>query len=193
MCAQRGRSSVAVLDVYVVEAQPTAHTQADRILAAARECRNFDALIVHADADRLTLAEARAQRFEPGYQLVRQALASGEDVCAQLVPLIPVRTVEAWMLADLGSLLVELGVAVWSSEHRQIAARRVETLSDPKGVLRQIARSARPQTARGRSVPLSDLYDSLGRRGNLRPLLALESFQHFVADLADVLAACGIL
>lgn len=84
-----------VSDEELKKASPSIH--ANRIWDAARRAEGYHGLIVHVDADYSTADRARRDRIDPGFELIRQ---SSERVCDQLVPLIPVRMTEAWMLAD---------------------------------------------------------------------------------------------
>lgn len=78
--------------------------QGKDILQAAMQAYGYHALIVHKDSDHRTYEETKIQCIEPGCTLVRR---SRKDVCKNLVPIIPVREVEAWMIAD-GEVLRDL-------------------------------------------------------------------------------------
>src|SRR5438876_981581 len=84
------------IDVHLIPKGRVAVRQEECILWAARAAANFSLLIVHCDADHPTQKPALKDRFQPGYQLVQQ---SPEDICKSLVPIIPIRMTEAWMLA----------------------------------------------------------------------------------------------
>ncbi len=79
-----------------------------RILNAARqlalehdnqydeESATYPILIVHCDADAPDNKDALKNRYHPGYKLVQQ---SSELTCKSMIPVIPVRMIESWMLA----------------------------------------------------------------------------------------------
>ena len=98
---QYGHNDVDVSKLVIV---PRQHDQRreECILSAVRHaCRSCHALIVHADADNRTPDRALSERIQPGFDLVS---CSNEDVCKHLIPVIPVRMIEAWMLADHNAL-----------------------------------------------------------------------------------------
>src|SRR6266849_7867978 len=70
------------------------------IVQAAYSAVDCDALIIHADADHRTSERALRDRYEPGHKQIQQMQEAGEEICKQLLPLIPIRMTEAWMLAD---------------------------------------------------------------------------------------------
>ena len=78
---------------------------AGKILQAAGDACEYDILIVHKDADTQPHQEVKDTRFEPGCTLIRQRPAT-EKVCRNLIPIVPVKMTEAWMLADLQAVLI---------------------------------------------------------------------------------------
>lgn len=104
-------------DVFIMPIKPATRPhegQEQKILAAAIGARGCHLLIVHADADGPTSTDARQHRFDPGLQLVRQA---GENVCQDLLPIIPIQEIEAWLLTDKERLDSIIRVANQSRRH----------------------------------------------------------------------------
>ncbi len=102
-----GRERYA-LDIFEVEAvnewnglpSPTG-AYPTRVLEAARRAEGFDALVIHRDADSPSTAVALRRYIQPAFKLVEE---STEPICKVLIPIIPVRCIESWMLADADAL-----------------------------------------------------------------------------------------
>jgi len=105
----------------------------ESILEAAHKAWGNHILIVHADADDPRADKAWYERFEPGFKLVQQAPGG---VCRNLLPIIPVQAIEAWMLADYELLLAEIGTGLRANElNLSMKVGQVETIAMPKRTL----------------------------------------------------------
>lgn len=135
------------------------------------ECTLF---VVHADGNG-DPHRARAQQIAPGL-----ALAAERHPDLVAVGCVPVREIEAWLLAD---------ARPWTSmRHGQTEVQvrlpdDPEAVADPKRVLRQLV------TAVGRRRRLEeDIYAQLGRLVSLDALDRLPAARRFRDDLAAALA-----
>lgn len=190
---ERSRFVVDVLEPIDLrkEIRPgTYKNQAERILLAAQHAAGYHALIVHVDADDRTHHDAIYERIQPGFDLVK---ASKEDVCRQLIPIIPIRMTEAWMLADPEAFKEVVGTDV-PTRNLGLPARphQVEAELDPKHQLRQaikLASASRPRRRRRRGIRLGHLYEPLARQIRLERLSAVPAYQRFVDDLTACLIA----
>jgi hypothetical protein len=162
-------------------------TREECIVEAAQRAANYHALVVHADADDRARDAAIAERFEPGAARVQEVAKQGVKVCGQLLPVIPVRMVEAWMIADPDALDATIGPG-FSTPLRARAEppRLVEAVSDPKTMLEARLREFR---GRRRPLPLGEIYEPLARRVALERLERVPAYQQFVSDLTEVLIA----
>jgi hypothetical protein len=157
------------------------------ILEAARKAANCNILIIHSDADHPTRERAIQERFRPGYELVRR---TQESLCKSLLPIIPVRMTEAWMLAAEHDLLREvIGTSLRPQELGLVnRARQVESDPNPKHTLRLIMQRAHSAHSRRHYiVNLDRLYLPLGRRISLDRLSNVPSYRQFVDDLTETL------
>jgi hypothetical protein len=109
--------------------------RAQSILTAAGKAQGCHILIVHADADGPTHKKALAERFTPGFMLVKQA---DENVCQDLLPIIPVQEIEAWLLADKETLLKELRTSQSANTIGIPPLQRIESTARPKEQLDRI-------------------------------------------------------
>ena len=130
------------------------------ILQAARDAEGFHALLVHADADALAWEEARQQRIQPGLTLVQ---SRSRGVCRNLVPIIPVRMVEAWMIADPDALRRALYTDLPDQALGLPPLNQVELRANPKDILEEAIRivyADRPAHRRPSSLSERRLSDS---------------------------------
>lgn len=160
--------------------------RAQRILAAAEEAQGCHILIVHADADGPTPERALAERFHPGLALVKQA---GKNVCQDLLPVIPVQEIEAWLLADKEALLKELKAKQNTRISGFPPVQRIESTARPKEELDRIINAL--NSTQGRTVSRKDLYGPLGETVRLEKLAALSAYHQFITDLTEALTNLG--
>jgi Domain of unknown function (DUF4276) len=139
LIAKYGQDTVDVLEPVIVP-KPRDEHRHDCILAAARYACGYHALVVHSDADDRTSERAKAQRIQPGFDLVS---STEEMVCKHLIPIIPVQMVEAWMLADDIALREIIGTEM-SPQNLGLPSRPalVEIDANPKETLNGVIRRA---------------------------------------------------
>lgn len=186
---REGRTVTDVLQPFVLKPPHPPQGRAETILAIARQCTGYHALILHADADHDTPDRALRERIWPGRDLIISAHAKGEPVCDLPIPLVPVHMTEAWMLADGEALRMVLGTDL-PSDLLGVPKRadELERDANPKqtlaGAITQ-ALAARPQ--RRRRLDRADLDEPLARQIHLEHLSRLPSYRQFVADLRQAL------
>lgn len=142
--------------------------------------------LIHNDADRLGYAEAWKQRFEPGLTLAQQ---NSSETCRHLIPVIPVRMIEAWMLADLNTLRNVLGTNLSAQElDLPNRAALVETIAHPKNTLKEAIQKLNSIRSRRRQpIRLDTKYEALARQIDLNRLFEVPAYKAFVGDLATTL------
>jgi len=160
-------------------------------LQAARQAANYHILIIHADADHRTADRALKERFYPGHSLVQQ---SAEDVCRCVLPIVPIQTTEAWMLADPKALKAALGTSPKALNlGLPSKAKLVETDSNPKQTLKMIIGKANIHRPRHRHIELNSLYAILGRTIDLSLLRNVPAYQRFGDDLESTFKAINLI
>ncbi len=178
-------------DIIIMPVKPQKHgSQAQKILAAAIEAQGYHLLIVHTDADGPVSAQARTHQFEPGLELVRQAV---DVACQDLLPVIPIQEIEAWLLADREALLKELGANQSVRELGIPPIQQIEAIAQPKERLESIIRLANQSRSRRRSIRREDLYEPLGEIVRLEKLAMLSAYNQFVVDLTEALTRLGVI
>jgi hypothetical protein len=118
--------------------------------------------------------------------------ASGMDAAPRFVPLVPVREMESWALADV-TLVNELaGVDVTTTGVFEVdLLSKVEKLTNPKRTLAEALRSGTRRKRRSRSV--HDYLDTIARRIELDRLRAVPSFQAWQTDTETALRRIGFI
>lgn len=188
---QYDRFEIEVLEPIVLKKHPDISSRDESILQAARDANGFHTLIVHSDADGPTQDEAFRYRFEPGNRLVQ---ACTENVCKDILPIIPVRMMEAWMLADIDQLREALGTKM-SQQELGLHARvnKVESHHNPKAVIESIIRRTYPDKPQYWSRIKGQLYADLAPMIRLSRLNNVPAYQQFVRDLTSTLKAINII
>jgi hypothetical protein len=179
-----------VSSVEIIKVAKQKHGQ--DILEAAKKAYGRDVLIVHKDADRCTYDERKEQSFDPGKVSV---LNETKDVCKNLIPIIPVREVEAWMIAD-PQILLELLEIKERIQNLTLPKKAVlvESVSDPKAILNTVIRKAEHEQRRKfGSDDIKDLFQQLGEEIRLERLMQVPAYKYFARDLAEMLAVLGVI
>ncbi len=184
--SQHGLSIVDVFEPAIVGHSVKLPTRQECILAVAQHSVGYHLLVVHADADHPSRELAYSDRFLPGLNLVQ---APGSNACQRLVPIIPVQSTEAWMLADGEALVQVIGTDLSAAAlGLPVRAHQVESDPDPKRSLNEVVRRAladRPR--RRRRFTLRSIHEPLARQVRLSVLDQVPSYQQFAADLRQAL------
>lgn len=137
-------------------------------------------VVVHVDGSADTARELR-KSFTPIEDVWQQ-----DGLAAQLVPLVLVREMEAWALADL-SIVRDVAGAGWDAAAvpQSHLLNHPERLSDPKRTLADVMSQARRPRRSKRRV--DTFLPLIAERIGLPALRRLPSFQQFEADLRAAL------
>jgi len=191
--AQHEQSEIDEASILIIElTEDQRKDRAESILHAACKACGYHALIVHSDADHPEPYKARVERIQPGFDLVQQA---NEGVCKDLVAIIPVQAIEAWILADYKLLLSEIGTDL-NARDLDIPerARYVQRISKPKRRLEEaVQRAYASRSRRRREIDISFLYQPIGEQISLDRLKQLPSYKEFAEDLTEALKALHII
>ena len=133
------------------------------------------ALAVHTDADRDTYNERINNKITPAQTALNEM---NDDYCKLLTPVIPVKMIEAWMLADKELLKSEIGTS--KSDNDLGINRDPETIADPKSVIEEAIRIATEHLPRRRQkLSISELYAIIGDTVSITELAKLDSYRKF--------------
>lgn len=139
-------------------------------------------IVFHLDADAPTTHRAYEERFQPGYQRILQH-PGGLNI--SILPVIPVRNTNAWMLVDFGAFQRVVGTHLRPEELGFVSQpHQVESIQDPKTVFRTAVREARP---RRKPIPFDDVFRPLAQQVDLDLLKKVPAFQEFLERLNEML------
>lgn len=162
--------------------------QVQRLVRAAQEAHGFHLLIIHTDADSSTTDKAYLERIKPGIEVVQQLARSQTPVCSAVLPVIPVRMVEAWMLADIDAFQQVVGTNLTSTDLKLPQyPQQVELIQAPKAILQQAVVLALARRAGRRLIPLDTIYEPLARQISLERLSQIPAFAEFQQGIVDAL------
>ena len=164
-------------------------SRAQRIAEAATLSKDaWRILFVHADADGDDDA-ARIERVEPALAAVRQRLGSAQ----QGVAVVPVRSTDAWALADADALRRVFGTTLNNAAlGAPTLPRDVERLADPKATLAMSFAATNPTRSRARRG-VAPYLDLLGDEVATQALRQLPAFARLESDLITALRELQIL
>ena len=150
----------------------------------------MDILCVHTDADSKDTKRAYAEKINPAKEFLSDKKG---EICKSLIPIVSVRMVEAWMLADKELLKEEMGTRM--SDEELGINRMPELYLDPKAtIIQAIGKSNRTTTRRHRKdLDISELYASIGARLELEKLHLLPSYRQFVDEVREAYRQLGLL
>lgn len=189
-CAAKADDVVEVSDVLALDDLPADRSlpRDRRILSAARAADGaWIVLFIHADADGDDHL-ARANRVEPARRLLTEEFG----VRRQSVAVVPVRTSDAWVLADPDALRQAFGTKLSDAALglSEAMAHGVDHLGDPKGRLQAALRAAKPQRHAG---SVTRYLGRVGELASFERLRRLVAFAQLETDLVAALRAIGIL
>jgi hypothetical protein len=179
------KGAVEVQDSFVSGLEFKSEHRAQRVFEAFGKFLDqgaLDLLFIHADGDNDS-RRALAERISPSIARIEQAQFAGAFA---IVPVIPVRMTEAWALADAKALQSVLGTTLAPSDLglTDHILRSLETIADPKAVLREVMQRSGAQKGRRReySIPRG-----LADRIDLANLRKLYSYSRFEDDIEQAL------
>lgn len=156
----------------------------DNLLGAAKYSKGVHILFIHQDADTSTTEACMENRINPAIELINN---TEDQVCNNIVPIIPIRSVEAWLISDAEALVKVVGSSTCLSKlNLPIRPQDVEKIQDPKSMYIEILKQLRVGRKRRRIDP-GAYYTRLAMEINLDKLGLLSSFQIFKNALVTAL------
>lgn len=181
------------VDIFEVNTEKRGKSFSEFVRDASKEAlQKYGILIlaVHSDSDKETLQERLNDKFFPAQELLDKE--EDTECCKVLTPVIPIRMMEAWMLADVNMLKEEIGTQM--SDTKLGFYRDPETIADPKDLIIHaidIAQTELPK--KRRTLVIGDLYEIMGDKISLQSLSNLSSYRKFVEFVKDSLRKINYL
>ncbi|HBV15130.1 DUF4276 family protein [Chryseobacterium carnipullorum] len=141
-------------------------------------------LLVHNDADYEDDSRVLQNKYSP---LIQSIESNNDVICKEIVPIIPVYMIEAWMLADTDLLLDEISTNKTKAELG--INGNPESFTNPKNKIKealQIINQQKPKKRR-KDLQINDLYQIIGQKIEIEKLLELNSFIKFYTQITDSL------
>ena len=148
-----------------------------KIFAAAKTANDYtlELYCIHADADRLTHDETLRQRIIPGIDAYNKA----RPETLVFIPIIPMRMIEAWMLADTSLLKTLIRTELSDSDLGWTG--EPEGKAKPKETIIEGIRISKRAKANKFHGNINSLYGDVGEQIDLQTLGRLPSYQRFRA------------
>lgn len=175
-----------VVEIFPIRALRADHQRPEDVVAASiREDGVFDVLLYHHDGAPPRHSKDVVERMREAWRT-----RAGRE---PLVPVVPVRETEAWVLADRVALATTLSIRAASVE-KAVPSRAadIEALIDPKALLRSLVIPTVGMRARRRHHELyEDFLDRLATRVCLDRLREFPSFARWWDDMTEALEGLG--
>ena len=143
-----------------------------------------DLLFVHRDAERAPIEEREAE-------IRRASEESSVEDSVRVVCVVPIRMQEAWLLIDEAALRRAAGNPNGTQPLAMPDVQRLEELTDPKQLIRELLRQA--SELQGRRLERFNWRSSAHRVaemiGDFNPLYGLAAFQRLAAEVERVVTA----
>jgi hypothetical protein len=163
------------------------------VLRTAKEAHKIGmkVLCIHTDADARNDSHIFQHKINPAFENVYNV--EDENLCKNLVAVIPVQMTEAWMLADTDVLKNEIDTDLLDTDLE--IQRNPESYADPKENIENAIRIARKHLTQRRRYDfgISELYQIVGQKTDLKKLSKLPSYQKFKAAVVESFKKLGYL
>jgi Domain of unknown function (DUF4276) len=166
----------------------------EKILQASKSgFNNFSMMIlcIHSDADATDNIAAYRDRIAPALEELDKK--DERYFCKIVTPIVPIQTIEAWMLAD--KELFKRQINTKKTDTDLGIYRKPEEIASPKEVIENAIRIARAELTQKRRVDLtiSNLYLPIGQSIDLEILENLSSYQDFKNNVRKAFRKLNLL
>ena len=134
-------------------------------------------LCIHKDADNDSDLDAFSFNINPSFEAIRNN--PNENLCKNLVAIVPIHEIEAWMLADKELFRNEIGT---KKSDNDLGINRIpESITDPKQAIIDAIRISNQDLPKKRrkDLTISELYQIIGATISTEQLGTLSSYAKF--------------
>ncbi len=150
----------------------------------------INVLCIHADADHNDDVQVIEDKISPAFKTVENYATN--QICKNLVAIVPVHMSEAWMLADKNLLKDEIGTDL-SNQDLNIT-RHPESIADPKQTIESALNIAQKHLPnRRKRLTISELYQPIGQKISIEKLETLKSYKKFKLFVEEALRKINYL
>jgi hypothetical protein len=160
---------------------------------ASKEAKWAHVLCVHADADDDNDKAAQKNKIIPALTAINEI--DVDDLCKNIVPIVPIHMTEAWMLADSTTLAKLLNTGKSPTDLRiKMKMKQIEKLSDPKEIINQAIDIAFDNNSKKRKrIEIEDLYIPMSQQIDLKILDQINSYRQFRLNAKNALIKLNYL
>ena len=150
-----------------------------------KEYSYFHVICIHCDSDSPTIDDVFRNKITPALNAVTLL----DDVCKNLVAIVPVQMTEAWLMADFELLKAKIGTTKSNNElGLPNRINQVERIADPKEVVSSAIKIAQAGlTRKRRKLVISSLYSPISQEVSIEYLIQLPSFNRFLNEVRNAL------
>jgi hypothetical protein len=183
LVGSRARYDIDIQDIMVVnERERIVGPYNQRVIRAAEIAYGYDILVLHQDADN-RLPDQALRDFAEARDHVH---ACQQPVCVHLAPLIPIKMIEAWILADADAVLaVTKSHVAKSNLGLPDQPHQVEAIEQPKLALKKAINIAHGKRKRNQ-LSTKLLFTELAEIIDLDVLVKVPSYHRFKTDLEQM-------
>lgn len=177
---------IEILDVFNISVDKTTFVET-ALLASTKGMKELgiSVLCVHADADADSMDAVMKNKFIPLFERLNEM--SDEECCKIIIPVIPVKMIESWMMADKELLKRNIDARQISDGELGLD-KKPETYNDPKEVINKaIVIASQNQRKRMRKLNIASLYEEMGVQMSLEALKQLPSYLAFMDNVRQAL------
>ncbi|MCF8295121.1 MAG: DUF4276 family protein [Bacteroidales bacterium] len=163
----------------------------EQMMSIAGKYNYFHVICIHCDADAPTSERVIRYKLDPAFNAIR----SLDSACHNLVSIIPVQMIEAWLMVDFSLLKEKIGTDLSNAE-LSLPQRigNIESLTNPKELISNALTIAQNDISRRRrKLTLSTLYSPISQEINLNLLKQLSSYLAFYQSARNSLIQLNYL
>jgi hypothetical protein len=150
----------------------------------------MNVLCIHVDADSDEDNEVLEYKINPAFSFVNSS--DSDELCKNLVAIIPIHMSEAWMLADKDLLKEEMGTVM--NDHELGLTKHPESIANPKQIIEAALVMAQENLPnRRRKLTIAELYQPIGQKISTEKLETLSSYKKFKVAVENALKKLNYL
>lgn len=179
-------TDIEILDVFNISVNKTTFVET-ALLASTKgmQERSISVLCIHADADADSIDTVMKNKFLPLFE--RLIAKSDKECCKIIIPVIPVKMIESWMMADKDLLKRNIDARQMSDGELGLD-KKPEAYNDPKEAINKaITVASQNQRKRMRKLNIGSLYEEMGVQISLEALKQLPSYLTFMDNVRKAL------
>lgn len=151
----------------------------EKVLGVCEMFNYFHVICIHCDSDSASTENVFNYSINPAFDAVDK---SENNLCKNLVPVIPVQMSEAWMLCNVDLLMEKIGTKLSAADlGLPTKPSQIEKIANPKEIINEAIRKAKNQSTRRRrkELSISQLYSPISQELKIEDLMTLDSFVAF--------------